>query len=363
MDSEDVFRKYDNSCVVDDVRREGDSSEETSLVIFDVTEATWFSSCDCVPIEDLLSFCEFCDGKCDTPEVIELPNSDSARAGEKITKSISLTSPPGSVSAMEIKSDRFYLADRIEDKFGPTNTEENTINDLNEDLKTPFSSNFVIFKDDRKTTQKTSELFKKEELDSELKTGTDKVSVDNIGNSVNVRDLVDEDLQLPQPMKRSGSLASEERFPNSKQGPKIEQCESNVFARLSKDITNFDHSHKRDKFVPLSAASRCDPSSCLQTESVKKKMDFESRVDSLTAKLPKRRMVWPVCSKYPNCSICTMEVEEVGEDVSRFLMGFEKVIVPSSPETLKLKYLSCHLQPLNSKKTIHFETFKMFQSQ
>ena len=37
--------------------RESEGSSEASLVIFDVTEASWFSSCDCVPLEDLVKAC------------------------------------------------------------------------------------------------------------------------------------------------------------------------------------------------------------------------------------------------------------------------------------------------------------------
>ena len=63
-------------------------------------------------------------------------------------------------------------------------------------------------------------------------------------------------------------------------------------------------------------------------DNLKPKMDgFESRVDSLAAVLPKKRIVWPVCSKYPNCSICNMEIEEIDENVSQVLKaGF--VLIP-----------------------------------
>lgn len=326
MDSEVAFGKFDidSSNLVYDTEQRNESSDDAQLVIFDVSEATWFKSCNCVPLEDLLKSCKSCHVSCDTHKIIELPGNticDSSQAGDRETIPTCLTSmssPAVSVRTLEVDLGSFYPAGGEKEKCYSKSTGECKISELDEEIADPISSEPAVFENEFKTKLETSESEKGEIRIEPGKAGTWKVSGEEMTSTVRFREPTDDEtLQLP------SSPVNKEQFPFTKQGLGGNELESNVFKKLSKDIAHFDSAHKREMFIPVTISSphhqEREQNSNLNTESLKEKPDsFESRVDSLTARLPKKRIVWPVCSKYPNCSICIMEVEEIDGNVSSY---------------------------------------------
>ena len=190
MDSEVTFGKFDVDCssIVCDTEQGNESADEAQLVIFDVSEAAWFKSCNCLPLEDLLRYCKSCHESCDMHKMIELPGDaicDSSQAGdgEAISNSLtSLSSPAVSIRTVGIDSDRFYPVSG-EEKYGEKYSEEQKISEFAEEIATPIS----VFENDLKTKLKTSEL-EKEEFRSEPEAGTRRVSAEEMRSSVRFRE-------------------------------------------------------------------------------------------------------------------------------------------------------------------------------
>ena len=318
--------------------RESEGSSEASLVIFDVTEASWFSSCDCVPLEDLVKACNSRHDSCDIQELIELQDdtlNETSQTGDVETISTCLTSLSGpagtTVCTMETVSGHFRRADGVEETCYRKSSIELEISGMDQAIRTPVSSTSSENERDAKL-----ELPEPTEIPTEnVGFQSKEIAADRLESSVRFREPIEDEfsveLQLPEPTKQPKISAKKDRLSYTKQR-RVERLESDIFDKLSKDIASFDEAHKREKFVPVTVSLpvhwEYKQGTRSKGDNLKPKMDgFESRVDSLAAVLPKKRIVWPVCSKYPNCSICSMEIEEIDENVSQVLKaGF--VLIP-----------------------------------